>query len=48
MTVKFAGKIRKGGNSYVVTVPVSFVKGGMLRLGQRYLFTTEAMSDAEQ
>jgi hypothetical protein len=36
VTVPFKGKLRKVGSSYVVTVPMDFMKYGMLWEGEEF------------
>lgn len=50
MTTSFKGKIWKFGRTFVLTVPIQYIKDGHLQEGDLYdvtLATTEAAEDAE-
>ena len=43
--IKFKGKLRKVGSSYVVTVPMDFIKYGMLWDGDVFNISIDTMEE---
>jgi len=45
MKLKFIGKIRKTGNSYVATIPMQYVSNNLLDENKEYQFEIKEVED---